>query len=329
MKVCLFAQYDPTHRIRPHVIDYIRALTSAGFRVAVACSSDFRPPPSDLAPLTALGVPVLWRPNVGLDFGAWQHLIREGHADNASAVLLTNDSVFGPFGDLGRVVRRMCSRGYDAWGMVESWQRCWHLQSWFVYLSAAAFSRPSIRALFDQPFDAMTKDEIVERGELALGQALRSERLRCGPASRRLDRRIIGRLASTNPTHVDWRYLLLSRRVPFIKAELVRDNPMAIPWAREWHDVISRRLGYETDSINAFLHEYAGSPEERRSSPFQPPSPLLPWRLFLHYVLVSADWRVAMRYAPDIVRSHRDAAQVGREHYGRTKASLRAAVDAM
>src|SRR5271165_4958391 len=222
MKVCLFAQYDPGHRVRPHVIAYVRALISAGFRVAVACSGGFRPPASDLAPLTEMGVRVLWRPNDGLDFGAWRDLIRQGNAEGASAVLLANDSVFGPFGDLGQIVRRMCDRGYDAWGMIESWQSGWHLQSWFIYLSGEAFARPRIRALLDQPFHEMTKDEIIENGELALGRALRFER------------RIIGRLLATNPTHVDWKYLLLSGRVPFVKSELVRENPRAIPWAREW-----------------------------------------------------------------------------------------------
>jgi len=271
-----------------------------------------------------MGVRVLWRPNDGLDFGAWRDLIRQGNAEGASAVLLANDSVFGPFGDLGPIVRRMCDRGYDAWGMIESWQSGWHLQSWFVYLSGEAFSRPRIRALLDQPFGEMTNDEIIENGELALGRALRSERLKCGAVNRRLDRRVIGRLLATNPTHIDWRYLLLSGNVPFIKAELVRENPMAIPWASEWHDIVSGRLGYETESIDAFLHDYAGSPEQCRSSPFQPPEAVLPWNIFMRYVLASADWRTAICYAPALARSRRQAALRGREHYRRTTASLRA-----
>ena len=322
MKVCLFAHYDPRHRVRPHVVDYISALRSAGFNVVMACSGDFRPPTSDLAPLKELGVEVVWRANAGLDFGAWRDLIRRGYADGASAVLLANDSVFGPFGDLGPIVQRMCERGYDAWGMVESWQSGWHLQSWFLYLSRHAFSLPGIRAVLDQPFETMSKGEIIKKGELALGRALRAEGLKCGAVNRRIIRRVVSRLVATNPMHLDWRYLVLSGTVPFIKAELVRENGMSIPWAGEWSHIISTRLGYETGGISAFLHDYVGDDGEVRSRPFAPPEAALPWNILLRYVLASADWHTAVRYIPAYVRLRRESVLRKREAYHRATALL-------
>jgi len=327
MKACLFAHYDPTHRVRPHVVDYTRALVDAGFTVAVASSSTIRPPSADLAPFEQMGVQFVWRPNTGLDFGAWRELMRQGHADGAEAVLLANDSVFGPFGDLQRVIRRMCRRRYDAWGMVESLQSGWHLQSWFIYLSARALARPGVRAVFEQPFETMTKDEIIRNGELGLGRALRAERLRCGAVNRSLLRRALVRLVPAsvnNPSHLDWRHFLVTGKVPFLKAELVRDNPLAIAWADEWHDVIERRLGYPTDSVSAYLYEYADRPPRDPDAPFRPPAGK-PFRAkeFVHYAIQATDWRIVLRHIRTLPKWWPEDRKYSRDCFNRATAPLR------
>ncbi len=280
--VCLFAQYDPTGRIAPHVLRYVAHLAECGFAVHIACSGLTRLVPADEAALRQAGAVPHLRPNGGLDFGAWHDLMQAGCAEGADEVLLANDSVFGPFADLGPRFAAMRARGFDVWGMVASEQGVWHLQSWFVCLTGAALTRPAVRRVFEQPFAAMSKPEIVLHGEFGLSAAFRAEGLACGAVFEdgRGDR--LRRLARSNPMHLHWASMIEREGVPFLKAELLRDNPMRIFWADRWPDVIRRASDYPIELISRHL----GAP-----TPGRPP----PWRTMLIYLLLTRDRAEAIR----------------------------------
>jgi lipopolysaccharide biosynthesis protein len=294
-RVCLFAHFDPRHRIRPHVLHYLSALRACGFNVVVACSGNRLPPVGDREAAYEAGATLYFRGNAGYDFGAWRDLIREGFADNAEAVLLANDSVFGPFADLTPIVSRMCVTRADVWGMIESLQSGWHLQSWFLHFSAAAFAAPAIRRVFDQPFEQMTKQDVIQSGELALGTAMRKESLSCDAVVRHAEGSWMARLRPTNPMHINWRHLLISGRLPFIKADLLRDNLMNIPWISQWADVLRDRYGVPTAPISDYLFDYKGIAPEWPGQPFPTPVRNARLRVLLEYALVSRDHGPALR----------------------------------
>ena len=291
-RVCLFAQFDPRHRIRPHVIDYVAHLQRCGFHTVVAVSGSRLPPYDDREALRATGAEMVFRPNHGLDFGAWQHLVRDGHADGADAVLLANDSVFGPFSDLAPIFRRMDR--YDAWGMIESRQHGWHLQSWFLHMTARAWAAPAVARIFRQDFARMTKDDIIENGELALGRALRAENLRCGAVVGQRHATFLARRRPLNHMHIDWRHNLRSGRMPFIKADLLRANGMSIPWAGQW-DAVLRGMGVPTQPISDYLYAYTNTTPGRPGLPYPVPirTPKLPTLAL--YALASRDHLPAVK----------------------------------
>ena len=270
-KVCLFAQFHPNHRIRPNVVGYIGHLQRCGYQTAVACSGSRLPPRADREALHETGATLVFRPNHGLDFGAWAHLIREGFTDGADAVLLANDSVFGPFFDLAPLIQRMEARNYDVWGMIESWQHNWHLQSWFLQFTAAAFNNPAVTALFRQNFARMTKDEIIGKAELALGDVLLQEKMRVGAVVGRRQATWVARRYPLNPMHIDWRYNLLRGGLPFLKADLLRANLMDIPWAPEWESVVRKRFRAAPGPINDYLFDYTGQEPDEPGGSFPVP----------------------------------------------------------
>jgi lipopolysaccharide biosynthesis protein len=283
--VCLFAQYHPAGVIPAHTRRYLAALAGCGVRLHVACSGVQRLADDDAAFLARIGAVGHPRANAGLDFGAWRDLLRAGCAQGAAGVLLANDSVFGPYGDLRPILARMGARGADAWGMVESFERVWHLQSWFVWLSTAALARPAVRRVFAQDFAAMGKAEVILHGELGLGVALRAERLKVDAVWRHSGR--LRRLMPVNPSHFDWRAMLRGGAVPFIKAELLRENPANIAWIGGWRDEVRARGG-DPAEIDAAL----GRPGERWIVPRAGARPI---RTMLN-VLLTADHAVAARH---------------------------------
>ncbi len=293
--VCLFAHYHPRQRIRLPVLRYVGALQACGYQTFVACSGDAMPPEEDRNALAAAGGVLLCRPNRGLDFGAWQHLIREGCADGAERVLLANDSVFGPLRPLGPIIDRMERGNHDVWGMIESRQRSWHLQSWFLQFTGEAFEHQEVRRVFAQPFARMDKEAVIERGELALGQALRRAGLRWDAVVRFGHATWFARRHRLNMMHLDWRHNLVVLGLPFIKAELLRDNFMRLPWAPEWHRILRDELGADPAPISEQLFDYTGTAPAVPGAPFPVPVRPLSARLLTAYILATHDRGLALR----------------------------------
>jgi Rhamnan synthesis protein F len=273
---CLFAHYDPTGRLAPHVRHYLADLAAYGMTVHLALSG-ITTPSADIVHFCAMhGITPHPRPNHGLDFGAWQDLLAAGCAGGAERIVLANDSVFGPLHPLAPVLDGMMSRPADIWGLVESHAPAWHLQSWFLCLTDRAIRHPAIRRVLEQPFAAMSKAEIILHGELGLGVAIRTAGLRAVAAWP--DRRTgLRRLVPTNPMHLDWLSVARSADTPFIKIELLRDNPCGITGIGVWRGLVTRRGYFQPDWIDAALRD-----QPRRADPV-----VAGWKMRLLFRLLS------------------------------------------
>lgn len=278
-RICLFAHHDRRGVLAPHVMHYIRQLRECGFTIHVALSGMKRLHDTDAEALRRLGATAHCRANHGLDFGAWQHLMALGCADGAETILLANDSVFGPLQPLAPIFETMQSGGADVWSMVESREARWHLQSWFLCFEARAFAAPQIQRVLGLPFRDMSKSEIVLHGELGLGAAIAAAGLSWNARWRQPERRM-RRLVPGNPMHLDFLSVMRNGRVPFIKIELLRDNPAAIPWIGRWRAAIAASPIFPIDWIDRAL-----APSGQHHLP--PPSTSMRMRLL--YAAISRD----------------------------------------
>ncbi len=282
-RICLFAHHDPGQTIAPHIAHYLQQLRSSGFVTHIALSGMDRLRDHDRILLDRLGVVPHFRRNHGLDFGAWADLDAAGCADGADTVLLANDSVFGPLQSLEPIFETMRSGRSDVWGMVESREGAWHLQSWFLCFTARAYAAPAIARVRRLPFAGMTKPEVVIHGELGLGAAIRAEGLRWDarwrqPASR------LRRLVPGNAMHLDFLSVLRSGAVPFIKIELLRDNPTAIAWVGQWRRALAEGTLLPAAAIDA---HFGGGRHVA-------PTPNQSLRMRLLQALISRDWPDAL-----------------------------------
>ncbi|MBE7210689.1 MAG: hypothetical protein INR65_06685 [Gluconacetobacter diazotrophicus] len=283
--VCLFAHHDPDGRIAPHVVHLLRGIRESGFAIHVALSGQDHVRRSDAEAVRDTVAAIHPRPNAGLDFGAWRDLFARGCADGASEVLLANDSVYGPLFPLPPIVAAMRARNADAWGMVESEQNGWHLQSWFVCLSARALAAVPVRRVLEQDFAGMSKREVVLHGELGLGAAMEAAQLRVAARWRQPNRRL-RRMVPGNAMHLDYMAVVRSGRVPFLKVELLRDNPTAVHWVGRWRELVPPGSAFDPAWIDAHLS--AGRPH-------RPPRPPRGFAARLLQALISEDRPVALR----------------------------------
>lgn len=283
--VCLFAHFDPQAIIAPHVSHYLRQLSQCGLKIHMAFSGHDHVPEDVQSFCDQLNIKVYPRPNKGLDFGAWQYLIEQGCIENARTITFANDSVFGPFYPLPPLFKAMQDLNRDVWGMVETRERTWHLQSWFICIKREAFLLPAFQRVFALPFTSMNKKEIILHGELGLGVAIQSSQLSwasCWYSQRRGIRKFI----PMNPMQIDWLSVIKSHYVPFMKVELLRDNPLRIFWLYRWPSIIKPYQPFFAISwIESYLKTHRHRSIEVRKRPLR----------FLKYLVLSRDKSAIMR----------------------------------
>lgn len=224
--VCLFAHFDKDDRIDDYVLRYLECLRESKFSIVFISTSNLAA--AEIARLHGTCCDVILRENKGLDFASWA----VGFAKHASAIggrlLLANDSVYGPIGSLKTALEQLTGKPADFYGMVENIEIAPHLQSWFLLFEPWVLAHPTFTSILAQPFSAMTKRQIIEDGEVALSCRLVEAGFRY-EALYLANRKVLNtRHPPINPTHILWRELLFDFGVPFLKIELLRDNPIGV-----------------------------------------------------------------------------------------------------
>jgi hypothetical protein len=273
-RVCVFAHWDGAGDVRPHVMHQVRSLAAAGLSVVFVTNARFlRPEVQEALKLVCAGIII--RRNVGYDFGAWREGLAQLDLPraNTAMVVIANDSVYGPLRSLNELFASIDFDAADAWGCTDTWQSRYHLQSYLMAFSPRVVGSEAWRRFWAGVVPTWSKTWLIRLYEIGLTQALLKAGFSCraiwpyktliqdidlallrdrdkddeGPnmndpivqARRkhvlRLREAVAGR-TPLNPTSDLWRQLLMAR-FPFIKRELLRDNPTEVPDVVEWREV--------------------------------------------------------------------------------------------
>lgn len=246
-KICLFSHFDPDNLLDPHVQNYIRALKNAGYET-ILISSTMALAEAALTAATELCLGVILRENRGYDFAGWALAfdLFPGLLD-AERILVANDSVYGPMSSLQTIFEQMDARGHDFWGMTQSLEVQPHIQSYFLNFGRPAIRSRAFREFWSQVRPLADKNEVIANYELTLGYWLEQSGLKggvyapsSGPAS-----------TAGNPTLEGWRQLVSRHNFPFVKVQLLRDNPLGTDISG-WQNVVTE-TGYDARLIEAHL----------------------------------------------------------------------------
>ncbi len=98
-EVALFVTHSPDGHLKPHVPHYLNALRRHGIKPTLIIAAD-HPVAVARQELSALVDGLYVRQNLGFDFAAWAHVLREAPELFAANILyLLNDSVIGPLNE--------------------------------------------------------------------------------------------------------------------------------------------------------------------------------------------------------------------------------------
>ncbi|HYZ92930.1 MAG TPA: rhamnan synthesis F family protein [Actinomycetota bacterium] len=278
--IVIFSHYDSGSRVGSYVRNYLDALRRAGFSIVFVTTSP-RIDGDSLTWLQQQCAVVMRRRNVGMDFGSYKAGIALlTDRSRIERLLLANDSVYGPFRDLKPYLEDMNSKGADLWGITDSWEFQYHVQSFFLLFGRRAITSPAFQAFWDGVRLVQSKRFVIRKYEVGLTRAMLGAGLRCKvvcpsrnaadayvrdvrqknilttktltDVERQFNADVFGlvlRGTPVNATHFFWEYLIREMSCPFIKRELLRKNPARIPSLQHWEKVIGEQSDYDTDLI--------------------------------------------------------------------------------
>jgi hypothetical protein len=129
-RVAVLVHFNRQGRFLRYLCYLVCALEHAGFAVIVASNSR-RIDEVTLRQVLPHCSVVIHRRNVGLDFGAWRDaLTLIENITGLERLIIVNDNIFGPLQDITTTLERCDFAEADVWGMTDSYDVRYHLQSY-------------------------------------------------------------------------------------------------------------------------------------------------------------------------------------------------------
>jgi lipopolysaccharide biosynthesis protein len=168
-------------------------------------------------------------------------------------LLLTNDSLFGPVFPLAPIVANMLLKpGIDFWGLTDSYQDGWHIESYFLCLSKKVLTSDVFKKVINQDHSKHTKQPLARvlsnagfTGEAYISCSQLSPDIEVPDAK--------------NPTHFYWDRLLADFHFPFVRKELILQNPENIQTTDKLFTLIEKHTSYGVDNIKQSISAYLAS----------------------------------------------------------------------
>ena len=213
-EVALFVTHSPDGHLKPHVPHYLNALRRHGIKPTLIIAADH---PVDVAreELSDLVDGLYVRQNLGFDFAAWAHVLREAPKLFAANILyLLNDSVIGPLNEKNftKVLHKIRHSSAAVVGLTDNFEFCWHIQSYFIAVKKSAMG--VLEEFMDEVMILPDREDVISEYEITLTPAFREAGLAVEVLFPSKDNR--------NPTMSDWKRLIHAG-LPFVKvSQLIR-----------------------------------------------------------------------------------------------------------
>lgn len=268
----IYAHWDVNGFVDPYVLHALREYRSVAGRI-IFVTTHYQRPCRELAELADA---VIVRDNSGYDFMSWRAGLETIDVADYAEIVFTNSSMYGPLWPIEAVFESPTARDNDLWGMTISLQHRLHLQSYFLCMSRNLLTSEFGRNLWGDIYPMKRKEDCIEAYELTwMSECLAAgftvgalfdarqhptvpfeeqrANIRSWPLVDRRSRRYRRGVNAPpyNPTHLQWKQML-ECGAPFVKVDLLRDNPMHLDTDRilRW---IEDNTAYPVDSIRRHI----------------------------------------------------------------------------
>jgi lipopolysaccharide biosynthesis protein len=222
-RVAAFAHYDPQNAIKGYILHHLRALREVCDEIHFASTAQLAD--AELAKLEGIVTSRRLFENSGYDFKMWAEITNSLDLGKWDELVLTNSSVFGPITPLARAFERMESVACDFWGMTDSLEIEYHVQSFFLVFRKSMLAGGAVRQFFASVLPYRHKLQAIRSYELGLSHFFLDQGFVPAALASVLDRSLS--LGACNPC-LRASIRLMELGMPYVKVELLRDNPFAL-----------------------------------------------------------------------------------------------------
>ena len=229
--VVVLAEYSLGRQLRPEALSGAAAWAAAGVPVLVVSARDawsrWGPETEALPPAVA----VVQRPNVGYDFGSWGAALTAYPAiASKRLVVMTNDSLAGPYGPLDDLLARIEASSAEVWSATANHFPKDHMQSYLLAFRDGVLAREPLRGFFAQVRAQETKKAVIQTYEFGLSDLVQQHGLTAEVGWPKED---LGIERMTDSVLGGWARMLASG-FPFVKRTLLEQRRFA-----DQHDAIA------------------------------------------------------------------------------------------
>lgn len=268
-RACVFAHFDKDDKVNEYVYYYLNELVGIVNKLIFVTVSTISE--EDSKKLKGLGIEVIQRENIGYDFYSYKTGIERLDLNQYDELIICNDSVFGPLYPLKSIFDQMGKKQCGFWGITDSNQIAYHVQSYFLVFNKSIISS----ILFNQFWNEVTilhdKFEIIRKYEVGLSQLLIANGYQAEVFShlvinsRHSSKRLLNRLLkkpykifkllvspsryikdifkkNVNSSIKFWDFLLIQNKFPFIKKSLLSDSDEGIDNFNKLKSVFEKKV---------------------------------------------------------------------------------------
>jgi len=231
-RIAFYAHYDGKDEVKRYVLFALERLRELCNEVVFVSTSRLRE--SELNKIRPYTTSTLFRENAGFDFSMWKDALAFIDTSAVDELILTNSSILGPLYPLLPIFERMGNDPCDFWGMTDTYQICWHIQSYFLVFKKSAIQSPVFRQFFDTVLPFRDKFQTIRSYEVALAPYLEENGLKSAtfvPMGSLFGSEIRAARIQRKRENATLSYpvALLKAGMPYVKIHLLRDNPGRVP----------------------------------------------------------------------------------------------------
>lgn len=233
-RIFIYAHYDADGVIRDYVVKMLNSLKELSFKVIFVTTSTLQT--MEKQKVANLVETVIEIENIGYDFFSWKTGISSviDNLHNTDELVLINSSIIGPLFPLKKSFEKMADSSADFWGMTESYETNYHLQSYFIVFRKKIINSTIFKDFWLTLEPLADRQKVINSYELKLTDYFTSHGFKSDSCVKIRDIKrsnlkywILKFRPRRNPT-LFYPFELLKLQMPFVKIQLLRDNPYQI-----------------------------------------------------------------------------------------------------
>lgn len=217
-EMMIYVHYSADATVAEYVIDQVRHYAHEMPVFFVTTSPNAHCDAPEFRRLQDVCMAVLCRDNIGYDFGSWAAAIQKYELTirNLKRLYLANDSCYGPFMPIEKMLQRIRASNADLIGLTGNSVFSDHVQSYFTVWAGQALHSPFFHHFWRSIEVWSNKIDIIRSYEVRLADYIRQ----LGGEVEVL----YTEFPRENMTHTQWRELI-DNGFPYVKVELLKHNP--------------------------------------------------------------------------------------------------------